>query len=358
MFNISNNQMIIILAFFALCGFFTYTIGENDTDGGGDGEKTTLENISEGVSKGVDNYLHGDRTSVSAHSGESDEKDINYKISKPFADPYAELDKLIGLGPVKREVKSMINYIKVQQARKEKGLNTKDVSYHMVFYGNPGTGKTTVARIMASIFKDLGVLKKGHTVETDRSGLIAQYLGQTAIKTNAIVDAAMDGVLFIDEAYALMGGQQDYGHEAVATLLKRMEDDRDRVVVIIAGYTNEMNELLESNPGLKSRFNRYISFPDYTSDDLQKIFLSFAKDGGYELDAAAMQLLKQRMDKAVSTKARHFGNGRYARNVFERCIQEQANRLDAEGGAAKASKQELVTIKAAELKTAFDMVKE
>lgn len=161
----------------------------------------------------------------------------------------------------------MANFVKVQKQREAKGLKTAKVSYHLVFYGSPGTGKTTVARIIGRIYKDLGVLKKGHTVETDRSGLVAKFMGQTALKTDTVVQQAIHGVLFIDEAYALVpegGGGQDYGQEAISALLKRMEDYRDSLVVIIAGYKDEMQRFIDSNPGLQSRFNRYIDFPDYT----------------------------------------------------------------------------------------------
>ena len=171
----------------------------------------------------------------------------------------------------KEEVRSLANFVKIQKQREAKGLKTPKMSFHLVFTGSPGTGKTTVARIVARIYKDLGVLKKGHLVETDRSGLVANYVGQTATKTNEIVDSALNGVLFIDEAYALVptaNKNNDYGQEAISTLLKRMEDDRDKLVVIVAGYTKEMNRFIDSNPGLKSRFNRYINFPDYTSGEL------------------------------------------------------------------------------------------
>ena len=188
------------------------------------------------------------------------------------ANPYEELSKLIGLGSVKKEIESLSNYVKIQTLRHRQGMTTTPVSLHCVFTGNPGTGKTTVARIVAAIYKELGVLKSGHLVETDRSGLVAEYVGQTAVKTNKIIDEALDGVLFIDEAYSLLGGENDFGAEAIATLLKRMEDDRDRLVVILAGYSKEIKDFIESNPGLQSRFNRYIQFDDYTSDDLIEIF--------------------------------------------------------------------------------------
>ena len=253
-------------------------------------------------------------------------------INEPLeGDPYKELDELIGLEEVKEEVRSLANFVKVQKMRQEKGLKTPKMSYHLVFTGSPGTGKTTVARIVARIYKDLGILERGHTVETDRSGLVAENMGQTAVKTNALVDSALNGVLFIDEAYALVpdasysGG--DYGQEAISTLLKRMEDDRDRLVVIIAGYPKEMQRFIDSNPGLQSRFNRYINFPDYTAEELYRIYLMYAKKNEYALNQEAGVYLRERLEDVVEHKTRNFGNARYVRNVFEKSIQRQANRI-------------------------------
>ena len=259
------------------------------------------------------------------------EKKDSVVINKPLeGDPYKELDELIGLEDVKEEVRSLANFVKVQKMRQEKGLKTPKMSYHLVFTGSPGTGKTTVARIVARIYKDLGILKQGHTVETDRSGLVAEYVGQTAIKTNALVDSALNGVLFIDEAYALVpdaNNSGDYGQEAISTLLKRMEDDRDRLVVIIAGYPKEMERFIDSNPGLKSRFNRYIKFPDYTAEELYRIFLMYTKKNEYTLSQEAGVYLRERLEDVVEHKTRNFGNARYVRNVFEKSIQHQANRV-------------------------------
>lgn len=241
--------------------------------------------------------------------------------------PGEELRSLIGLGRVKKEVESLSNLLKVQELRKRQGLNNTSVSYHCVFTGNPGTGKTTVARIVAGIYQKLGILKKGHLVETDRSGLVAEYVGQTAPKTNKIIDSALDGVLFIDEAYSLLGGENDYGAEAIATLLKRMEDDRDRLVVILAGYTDEIKAFINSNPGLQSRFNRYIQFDDYTAEDLLEIFKLSMRKSNYRIKREAYEHLRTYFENAVAHKDKNFGNGRFVRNTFERVVQNQADRL-------------------------------
>ena len=274
-------------------------------------------------------------------------------VNEPLqGDPYRELNELIGLTQVKEEVHMLANFVKLQKQREKQGLKTPKMSYHLVFTGSPGTGKTTVARIVARIYKDLGVLKKGHTVETDRSGLVANYVGQTATKTNAIVDSALNGVLFIDEAYALVpqNPSQDYGQEAISTLLKRMEDDRDKLVVIIAGYTNEMKRFIDSNPGLQSRFSRYINFPDYTSAELTDIFKMYMRKNQYTMSPEAEEYLKKRFDDVVAHKTRNFGNARYARNVFEKSIQQQANRL---AGEKNLSKEQLTELSIEDLQGGF-----
>ena len=271
-------------------------------------------------------------------------------------DPYQELDDLIGLGSVKEEVRSLANFVKLQKEREAKGLKTAKVSYHLVFYGSPGTGKTTVARIVGRIYKDLGVLKRGHTVETDRAGLCGQYVGQTGPKTDSVIAKALDGVLFIDEAYSLVpegGSGNDYGQEAISTILKRMEDYRDRLVVIVAGYKGEMQRFIDSNPGLQSRFNRYIDFPDYTGGELSQIFKMYMKKNQYTLSADAEKYLKERFDYAVAHKDRNFGNARYARNVFEKSIQAQANRLANEKDLDKLGKDKLTELTVDDLKGGF-----
>ena len=284
------------------------------------------------------------------------EKKDTVIVNEPLAgDPYAELDDLIGLGSVKKEVRSLANFVKLQKQREAQGLKTAKVSYHLVFYGSPGTGKTTVARIIGRIYKDLGVLKKGHTVETDRGGLVAKYMGQTALKTDTVIQQALDGVLFIDEAYSLVpegGSGQDYGQEAIATLLKRMEDYRDRLVVIIAGYKDEMQRFIDSNPGLQSRFNRYIDFPDYSGMELTEIFKMYMKKNQYTLGDGAEAYLKERFDYAVAHKDRNFGNARFARNVFEKTIQQQANRL---AGEKNLSRTQLTELTIEDLKEGFSV---
>lgn len=259
---------------------------------------------------------------------ESPNKDRETAHAAKDASALQQLDKLIGLESVKEEVNKLTNFIKVQNLRKQKGMNAITLSYHCVFTGNPGTGKTTVARIVAQIYRELGILKKGQLVETDRSGLVAEYVGQTAVKTNKIIDSALDGVLFIDEAYSLVqGGGNDYGKEAIATLLKRMEDDRDRLIVILAGYDNEMKLFIDSNPGLQSRFNRYIHFSDYNAEELTAIFKLNLKKFDYELTNDAEQKISHLFSYAVSHKDQNFGNGRYARNVLEKTLENQATRL-------------------------------
>lgn len=244
--------------------------------------------------------------------------------------PLEQLSELIGLSTVKKEVNDLNNLVKMQKVRESRGLKATSMSYHCVFTGNPGTGKTTVARILANIYKELGVLNKGHLVETDRSGLVAEYVGQTAVKTNEIIDRSLDGVLFIDEAYSLsQGGHNDYGKEAIATLLKRMEDERGRFVVILAGYSAEMEGFINSNSGLQSRFTRYIDFPDYNQEELLSIFDLQLKSNQYVITDSARQKVSYVIESRYSRRDKNFGNARYVRNLFEKIITQQANRLAA-----------------------------
>ena len=341
----SSKQIVTIIVALAFIVMGVLTIVIEVTDDGENSDTNTENTEGKATESDPDQPLDY------SHSGDS--VIVRQALE---GDPYQELDELIGLDAVKEEVHSLANFVKLQQQRQEKGLKTPKMSYHLVFTGSPGTGKTTVARIVARIYKDLGILKSGHTVETDRSGLVAEYVGQTAVKTNAIVDSALNGVLFIDEAYALVPEQagSDYGQEAISTLLKRMEDDRDRLVVIIAGYTNEMQRFIDSNPGLQSRFNRYINFPDYSAAELVDIYKMYIKKSQYTLTDDGEQLLRERLEYAVAHKDRNFGNARYVRNVFEKSIQAQANRL---AGRRNLSETQLSMLEASDLKEAFAGVK-
>ena len=262
----------------------------------------------------------------------------------------AQLDRLVGLEPVKAEVFTLVNLLKLNKLRQSRGFPTLDITRHMVFYGNPGTGKTTVARLLAKIFKALGVLRKGHLVETDRSGLVAAYVGQTALKVKRVVNQAEDGVLFIDEAYALVRGENDFGSEAVETLIKLMEDRRDTLVVIVAGYTEKMTEFIASNPGLKSRFTRFLAFNDYDAEQLGIIFESMLTDAGMQLTPHARTVAAQAFQQASDRRGEGFGNARFARNSFERATMAQANRLAA---LATVSDTDLATLESSDIQWAL-----
>jgi len=240
-----------------------------------------------------------------------------------------ELDKLIGLDAVKERVRSYTNFLRLQGQRRDAGLNTMPISLHMSFVGNPGTGKTTVARIVGQILGALGTLSSGHVVETDRSGLVAEYAGQTAPKTNKLCDSALNGILFIDEAYSLVdaSGDDAYGREAVQCLLKRMEDDRESVAVILAGYSDEMKQLIRSNPGLSSRVNTTIEFDDYTPLQLGRIFEHLCKQNQYEIPSDARHRVLMGFHHLYGKRDRHFGNGRLVRNMFEDSVRRLADRI-------------------------------
>ena len=241
-------------------------------------------------------------------------------------DLMAELDSYIGLGAVKEEVHNLINMVQVYKLRREHDLPTTDMSLHMVFTGNPGTGKTMMARMMARIYRSLGILSKGQLVEVDRSGLVAGYVGQTALKTQKVIEKAMGGVLFVDEAYALNGkSDNDFGQEAIDTLLKAMEDHRDDLVVIVAGYTDLMDKFIHSNPGLESRFNRFLLFEDYSLDELMAIF-KMRCGKGYTLSPEAEPLVRDYIAEE-SADGDGFGNARGVRNIFEHILVAQNNRL-------------------------------
>lgn len=252
-----------------------------------------------------------------------------------FDELMGQLESLVGLDEVKKDVKNLVNLMKVRRLRQENGLPVPPMSLHMVFMGNPGTGKTTVARLISGLYAAIGVLSKGQLVEVDRSGLVAGYVGQTALKTQEIIKSALGGVLFIDEAYSLSaGGENDFGREAIETILKAMEDHRDDLIVIVAGYDGPMEKFLSSNPGLESRFNKYFYFPDYNGEQLMAIFRTQCEKNSYKLTEEADKAAVEMFTKLYEERDDNFGNGRDVRNCFEDMIVRQANRvavMDAPG---------------------------
>lgn len=249
---------------------------------------------------------------------------------KPETDPMEDLNELIGLTGIKHDVRELYDFTKIQKLRKDAGMKTVPVSMHLVFTGNPGTGKTTVARILARLYKQIGVLSTGQLVECDRSGLVAGYVGQTAVKTQKKIEEAMGGVLFIDEAYSLARSADqgtDFGQEAIDTILKAMEDHRDEFVVIVAGYTKPMETFIHSNPGLQSRFNKFIEFPDYTVDELLAIFDLNCRKYEYVPDPEAREQVKTLLMLRKAQMPENFANAREVRNLFETIITNQARRI-------------------------------
>ena len=270
-------------------------------------------------------------------------------------DLLAELDSYIGLSAVKEEVRGLINMAKVYKLRREHGLPVEDVSLHMVFSGNPGTGKTMIARFMARVYRAIGILSKGQLVECDRGGLVAGYIGQTAIKTTSVLESALGGVLFIDEAYALTNKtENDFGYEAVDTVLKYMEDHRDDIVVIVAGYTELMEDFIDSNPGLRSRFNKYVEFADYTGEEMTDIFIYRCEKGCYKTADDAIAILRDWFG-AAAEEAGEFGNARGVRNVFEKILSAQADRLAA---AETVTKEDLMLLTKDDVMRALSIAEE
>jgi len=266
-----------------------------------------------------------------------------------------ELEELVGITSVKEKVRQTANFAKIQQLRIAQGLKPIATSYHSVYTGNPGTGKTTVARLMGRIYKSLGVLKRGHLVECDRSALVAEYVGQTAPRTNAVVDSALDGILFIDEAYSLVKEHEDFGQESIETLLKRMEDNRDRLIVIVAGYPEEMKRFTDSNPGLHSRFARFIEFPDYTPQELCRIFSLMCRKNGLLLAPELKEKVLHHFHHLSLERSENFGNARLVRNCFEAVINVQATRLAVQ---EQIDSRELTLLEAKDLDSPSDAFRE
>ena len=286
-----------------------------------EGSDNTSDNTSSNTPNNSSNYTSNNASNYTSEQPTlSDTENLDSLLQ--------ELNSLIGLKTVKKELNNLINLVKIRRLREEMGLKTPDMSLHLVFSGNPGTGKTTVARLLAEIYHQLGVVSKGQFVEVDRAGLVEGYVGQTAQKTSKVCDEAMGGILFIDEAYTLTKSDgQDFGQEAVDTLLKRMEDNRADFIVIVAGYTEEMKEFIDSNPGLKSRFNKFIEFPDYNGDEMYKIYDLMCCSQDYVLTQDASQFVKDYLYNMTLEGEENFANAREVRNYFERCVERQASRI-------------------------------
>ena len=299
-------------------------------------EKYTAKPASAGASS-------GEKTAEPEKAAETEEQE------KPNLDELlAQMEDLVGLDEIKKDVKNLINLVKVRKLREQNDLPNTDLSLHMVFTGNPGTGKTTIARLLGGMYAAIGVLSKGQLVEVDRSGLVAGYVGQTALKTQEVIQSALGGVLFIDEAYSLAsGGEQDFGREAIETLLKAMEDHRDDLIVIVAGYDEPMEKFISSNPGLESRFNKYFHFSDYNGEQLYKIFLSQCSKGSYVLSKSAQKKAKEIFNEMYENRDENFGNGRDVRNFFEDTIVRQSNRLAA---MENPTRDDLMTITPKDMK--------
>ena len=280
--------------------------------------------------------------------------EIEVESAESLVDLQKQLDSMIGLDGVKQQVHSIINELKIDALRKSKGLKVSNTSKHLVFKGNPGTGKTTIARLLSKIYKQLGILEKGQLVEVDRSEIVAGYVGQTALKTKEKIDEAMGGILFIDEAYTLAKGENDFGQEAIDTLLKAMEDHRDEFIVIVAGYDEPMESFLQSNPGLKSRFNEYIHFDDYSEEELFLIFGLLCEQNDFRMDLEAQDTLKSYLNDLCTHKPDNFANGREMRNLFDKSKKAHSNRL---ASLNEISDEDLITLKKDDLLRAIEEMK-
>ena len=321
--------------------------GSTDVSGNAEGKENKNQNETpKKDEKDLKDHLPGDQPKDAKPDGNGAVQEQE-KPQEPEEDPMEKLDQLIGLTTIKHDVKELTDFVRIQKLRKEEGLKSVPVSLHLVFTGNPGTGKTTVARILASLYKQIGVLSQGQLVEVDRSGLVAGYVGQTAIKTQEKIQEAMGGVLFIDEAYSLAQKDDAFGQEAIDTILKAMEDHRDDFVVIVAGYTEPMEKFINSNPGLKSRFNKYIEFPDYTVEELEGIFDMNCKKYDYVVEDDARAQIRELIKLRKLTRRENFANAREVRNLFEEMITNQARRV---ADMENPTHEDMMTLTLADLK--------
>ncbi|MED3798501.1 AAA family ATPase [Lysinibacillus capsici] len=306
------------------------------------GQASYIGDLVQGKKHGRGDYYNEEGKII--YSGEfiNDERlRITPEVEQEIAKLQKQLDSLVGLPNAKKELHNLINFIKIQSLRVDHGLTSFPITYHLVFSGNPGTGKTTVARIIGQIYKHLGVLSSGHFVETDRAGLVAGYVGQTALKVQEVVNKAKGGVLFIDEAYSLINDKQDaFGKEAIDSLLKAMEDLRDDLVIIVAGYTELIEDFLQSNPGFKSRFNHFVQFDNFSTDELYDIFAMLCQTNDYQFGEAFAQHMKTQLRHMPIETIPNFSNGRYIRNLFEKLVTIQSNRLIQQ---VTISREELMT---------------